>query len=35
MCLITCLYIWFGISGFLAYKGILVIFKTKGILVIR
>jgi len=34
MCLIVFVCTWFGISGFLATKGILVILKANGILVI-
>jgi len=32
--LIACLCVWFGINGFLDKNGILVIFKTWGILII-
>ena len=34
MCLIACLCVWFEVSEFLAKKGILAIFRNKGILVI-
>lgn len=35
MCLIAYLCVWIAISGFLGERGILVIFRIKGILVIE
>jgi len=34
MCLIACLCVWLGISGFWGEKGVLVIFRPRGIFVI-